>query len=145
MILGRAIYTPEDEALRDQIIRFCENEIAPHGEAWEEAGGFPRELYKKAGDAGVLGLGFSEEYGGSGGNVLHYCMVREEICKTGFAGVRVGLMAHGIGLPPIIHHASNALKNQVADKHCLEKNNLFSYLGAKRRIGYIKYNNKGGS
>ena len=48
-------------------------------------------------------------------------MVREEICKTGFTGVRVGLMAHGIGLPPIIHHASNALKNQIADKYCLEK------------------------
>ena len=67
MILGRAICTPEDEALRDQIIRFCENEIAPHGEAWKEAGGFPRELYKKAGDAGVLGLGFSEECGSLGG------------------------------------------------------------------------------
>ena len=121
MILRNPIYRPEDEALGDQIIRFFENEIAPHGEAWKEAGGFPRELYKKAGDAGLLGLGFSEEYGGSGGNVLHYCMVREEICKKGFTGARVGLMAHGIGLPPIIHHASNALKNQVADKYCLEK------------------------
>ena len=48
-------------------------------------------------------------------------MVREEICETGFTGVRVGLMAHGIGLPPIIHPASNALKNQVADKYFLEK------------------------
>ena len=72
MILRNPIYRPEDEALGDQIIRFCENEIAPHGEAWKEAGGFPRELYKKAGDVGLLGLGFFEEYGGSGGNVLHY-------------------------------------------------------------------------
>ena len=67
MILRNPIYRPEDEALGDQIIRFFENEIAPHGEAWEEAGGFLRGLYKKAGDAGLLGLGFSEEYGSSGG------------------------------------------------------------------------------
>ena len=37
MILQSPIYTPEDEGLGDQIIRFCENEIAPHREAWEEA------------------------------------------------------------------------------------------------------------
>lgn len=107
------IYTEEDDALRDQIVRFSEREILPHGEAWEEAGEFPRELYRKAGDAGILGIGFPEDYGGAGGDVLHYCMVREELCRSGFSGVRVSLMAHGIGLPPVINHSHEAMKRTV--------------------------------
>lgn len=114
MSLRSPIYTDEDEALRDQIVRFCEREILPHGEAWEEQGEFPRDLYTKAGAAGLLGIGFPEDYGGGGGDVLHYCMVREELSRTGFTGVRVSLMAHGIGLPPIIRHGSEAIKREVA-------------------------------
>lgn len=114
MSLRSSIYTPDDEVLREQIVRFCEREIEPHGEAWEEAGTFPRELYNAAGNAGLLGLGFAEEYGGAGGDILHYCMVREELSRTGFAGVRVGLMAHGIGLPPVLKHGPEELKRLVA-------------------------------
>ena len=113
MSIRSPIYTEDDDTLRDQIVRFCEREILPHGEDWEEAGEFPRELYRKAGDAGLLGLGFPEQYGGAGGDVLHYCMVREEIARTGFAGVRVGLMAHGIGLPPVIRHGHEAMRRDV--------------------------------
>ncbi len=114
MALRAAIYSDEDEVLRDQIVRFCEREILPNGEGWEEAGSFPRELYQKAGEAGLLGIGFPEELGGAGGDVLHYCMVREELSRAGFAGVRVGLMAHGIGLPPVIRHGPEELKRRIA-------------------------------
>ena len=113
MAIRSPLYTEDDDALREQIVHFCEREIEPHGEAWEEAGTFPRALYNKAGDAGLLGLGFPEDYGGAGGDVLHYCMVREEISRTGYAGVRVGLMAHGIGLPPVIKHGSEQIKREV--------------------------------
>lgn len=109
-----SIYTDEDEALRQQIVRFCREEIEPHGEAWEEAGTFPRELYEKAGRAGLLGISFPEELGGSGGDLRHYCLVREELSRSGFTGIRVGLMAHGIGLPPIVRHAPQAMKEHVA-------------------------------
>jgi len=107
------IYTNEDEALHEQITRFCEREIEPNGEAWEEEGTFPRELFRKAGDAGLLGIGFPEEYGGSGGDIVHYCLLREEMSRTGFTGVRVGLMVHGIGLPPVIKHGSEEMKLKV--------------------------------
>ena len=40
--------------------RFVEREIAPHVDAWDEAGAFPRELYAKAADAGLIGLGYPE-------------------------------------------------------------------------------------
>lgn len=108
------IYSDEDDALRQQIIRFCREEIEPYGEAWEEAGTFPRELFEKAGRAGLLGISFPEELGGSGGDLRHYCLVREELSRTGFTGIRVGLMVHGIGLPPIIHHAPQPIKQIVA-------------------------------
>ena len=82
MILQSPIYMPEDEGLGDQIIRFCENEIAPHREAWEEAEQFPRALYKKAGDARALSLGFSEKYEGSGWGVSLLLIPKEILGLT---------------------------------------------------------------
>jgi acyl-CoA dehydrogenase len=116
LIHRHPIYTEEDEALCQQVVRFCREEIKPHGEAWEEAGEFPRALYEKAGKAGLLGISFPEELGGSGGDILHYCLVREEMCRAGFSGIRVGLFAHGIGLPPIIRHAPKPMKEVVVPK-----------------------------
>lgn len=53
------------QLVRDSVRRFVEREILPHIDDWEEAEEFPRELYKKAGDAGILGIGFPEPFGGS--------------------------------------------------------------------------------
>lgn len=107
------IYDADTEAIRDQIRRFVAEEIEPHGERWEEEGAFPRELYLKAGAAGLLGLGFEEAYGGSGGGFLYYCLAREEFAAAGFAGVRVGLMAHGIGLPPVLALGAEEVRQEV--------------------------------
>lgn len=114
MDLRHPIYTEETETIRDQVRRFCDAEIEPSGERWEEEGTFPRELYRKAGEAGLLGLGFPEEYGGAGGGLVFYCLVREELAATGFGGIRVGLMAHGIGLPPVLNLGSDDLKRRIA-------------------------------
>jgi acyl-CoA dehydrogenase len=111
-----SLYSEGDEMLRQQILRFCTTEIEPFGEVWEEAGEFPRDLYTKAGDAGLLGIGFVEEYGGAGGDLVHYCLVREMLCAAGFSGVRVGLMAHGIGLPPVVNHGPQAMRMEVAPR-----------------------------
>lgn len=108
------IYDEATDTIRDQIRRFVADEIEPHGERWEEEGVFPRELYLKAGAASLLGLGFDETYGGAGGGLLYYCLAREELAAAGFAGVRVGLMAHGIGLPPILTLGSEELKQEIA-------------------------------
>jgi len=108
------IYDADTETIRDQIRRFVAEEIEPYGERWEEKGAFPRELYLKAGAAGLLGLGFDEAYGGAGGGLLYYCLVREELAASGFAGVRVGLMAHGIGLPPVLKLGSEDIRQEIA-------------------------------
>src|SRR5262249_47542574 len=57
-------YTAEHEAFRDVMRRFVEKEIEPHAHEWDEAGEFPRALYEKAAEVGLLGLGFPEEFGG---------------------------------------------------------------------------------
>ncbi len=54
----------EHEAFRDTVRRFVREEIAPHAADWDEAGSFPRALYGKAAAAGLLGLGYAEEFGG---------------------------------------------------------------------------------
>jgi acyl-CoA dehydrogenase len=51
--------------------RFAAEQIAPMAQTWDEAEGFPREIYARAAEAGILGAGFPEELGGSGGDVFH--------------------------------------------------------------------------
>ncbi|MGH8079285.1 MAG: acyl-CoA dehydrogenase family protein, partial [Lysobacter sp.] len=61
------ISTPEHLALRETVARFVAQEIDPNVEAWESAGQFPaRELFKKLGNLGLLGITKPVEYGGSG-------------------------------------------------------------------------------
>ena len=59
-------YDETHEAVCDSVRTFVAREIMPHVDVWERAGELPRELHKKAAEAGVLGLGYPEEYGGSG-------------------------------------------------------------------------------
>ncbi len=92
----------EHRMLRSAAKRFALAEIAPHAQAWEEAGEFPRELYKKAADAGGLGIGFPEEMGGMGGGPLHMLMGIEGLMHGTSTGVTVGLGSLGIALPPIV-------------------------------------------
>lgn len=93
----------EHQALREQIRRFAAQEIAPHAHAFDEAESFPIELYKTAAEAGLLGIGYPEEYGGSGGDVSHILVASEEMILAGKSvGATVGLGSHGIGIPPIL-------------------------------------------
>ena len=62
--------TEEHEAFRETMRRFVAREIVPHVNDWDEAGEFPREMYRKAAAAGLLGVGFPEEYGGTPADLL---------------------------------------------------------------------------
>jgi acyl-CoA dehydrogenase len=102
----------EDEAharLREQARRFATKEIAPHARAWEEAGIFPRELCKKLASASLLGVGYPEEVGGSGGDLSHVLAIADELILHGHSvGAVVGSGSHGIALPPIVRCADRA-------------------------------------
>ncbi|PQA88964.1 acyl-CoA dehydrogenase family protein [Hyphococcus luteus] len=104
------------EAWRQTVRAFVDREISPHVNEWDEAGAFPRELHKKAAAAGLIGLGFPEEYGGisDGVDVFHSLIAAEELARAGSGGLVAGLMTHGIGLPPIIALGSEELKQRIA-------------------------------
>ena len=93
----------EHDQLRASARDFVAREIAPHIEEWESSGDVPRSLHEKAGAAGLLGLGYPEEVGGSGGDLFHMMVLVEEIVLGGgSSGLCAALLTHGIALPPII-------------------------------------------
>lgn len=108
--------TPEHEAWRESVRRFVDREITPYVNEWDEAGGFPRALHEKAAAVGLLGLGFPEEYGGTGAadDLFFGLIATEELARAGSGGLCAGLMTHGIGLPPVLALGSEDLKRCVA-------------------------------
>lgn len=109
-------YDDSHEAVCDTVRAFVAKEITPHVDAWEAAGQLPRELHRKAAQAGVLGLNYPEEFGGTGTafNLFHGMVQTEELARPGAGGICASLMTHGIGLPPILAMGSEELKRQIA-------------------------------
>lgn len=95
-------FTESHDILRRTVSKFVEKEIKPYVEEWEEAGEFPRELYKKAAEIGLLGVCYPEEWSGFQSDIFHEVVVTEELTKSGSGGLASGLMSHGIALPPIL-------------------------------------------
>ncbi len=105
--MGYLFETDEHRALREQVRRWASTEIAPHAAEWEEAEEFPRELYRKAGETGNLGVAYPEHVGGSGGDATHMLVAAEEMILAGRSvGTCVGLGSHAIALPPIVKHGT---------------------------------------
>jgi acyl-CoA dehydrogenase len=92
--------------------RFAEDEIAPHATEWEEAEEFPREIYRKAARAGILGPLVPAEYGGGGGDVFHAILLCEGLLRGHSTGVLAGLNSLGIATPPILHLGTEEQKRR---------------------------------
>ncbi|HEY5637794.1 MAG TPA: acyl-CoA dehydrogenase family protein [Burkholderiales bacterium] len=105
--------TDAHEQFRETVRRFVACEITPHAAAWDEAGEFPRALYRKAADAGLLAAGFPEAFGGVPGDLFFNVILAEEVARGGSGGVHASLLSHGIGAPPIAVAGSDALKARV--------------------------------
>ena len=106
-------FGPEHEAFRATVRAFAEREITPHAAAWDEAGTFPRGLYVKAAQLGLLGLGYPEEYGGTPADAMFAVIAAEELARAGTGGVQASLGSLHIGLPPVIALGSAELKARV--------------------------------
>jgi acyl-CoA dehydrogenase len=106
-------YTPDHEAFRDVMRRFVTREIEPYASEWDEAGEFPRALYAKAAEIGLLGLGFPEEYGGVAADQFMKIVASQELARAGAGGVSSSLMSHSIGSPPIARAARPEIKARV--------------------------------
>jgi len=109
-------YDESHEAVCDTVRAFVAKEITPHVDEWEAAGQLPRELHRKAAAAGILGLNYPEEFGGTGTafNLFHAMVQTEELARPGAGGVCASLMTHGIGLPPILAMGSPELQRRIA-------------------------------
>jgi len=100
--------------IEDTARRFALAEVCPHLGAWEEAGEFPRELYRKLADMGWLGLGYPEDLGGMPAPWVARIVLSRTLSRyTGSGGVMAGAFSHSIGLPPILNHGSDELKRRV--------------------------------
>ncbi|HZX03193.1 acyl-CoA dehydrogenase family protein [Kribbella sp.] len=100
---GGVAVNAEEKALRESVRRFMRAEVLPRLDQWERDGELPRELHKKAGALGLLGVGFPEAVGGGGGSLLDAIAVVEEMHYAGGSGGLVAsLLTCGIALPHIV-------------------------------------------
>ncbi len=107
-------FDPSHQMVRDSVRRFVEREILPGIDEWEEAESFPRELYSKAGAAGILGIGYPEALGGShAGDLFAKVAASEELMRCGSGGLVAGLGSLDIGLPPIVKWARPDVRDRV--------------------------------
>lgn len=90
------------DAMRDTARKFIEAEVAPFLNTWEDEEEFPRELYRKAAEAGFMGLGYPAELGGLECDIFHRVAMTEEFVKAGSIGLVAGLFSHNIAIPPIL-------------------------------------------
>src|SRR6185295_4734348 len=93
-----AFVTDEHRMLRDQARRFVEEEIRPHGDAWEKQGAVPREVYRKMGALGSV-------------------VLWEELAKSGYAGVSVGASVHAeMASPHLARYGTAEQKDRLMPK-----------------------------
>ena len=82
-------FTQEHEEFRRTVRKFLEKEVAPHADEWEEAGRLPREVFRRMGELGFLGINFPEEYGGTEADLFYTMAFIEELPRGrtgGFCG-----------------------------------------------------------
>jgi acyl-CoA dehydrogenase len=85
-MIPRTLFSDEHEMFREAARRFIASEITPHHHQWERDGVVPRELWRKAGDAGLLCPNVPVEYGGPGANFLYNVVITEELGRAGATG-----------------------------------------------------------
>lgn len=103
----------EIELFRDTVRKFLEREVAPHYSQWEREGLFPRELWQRFGEHGLLCVDVPEQYGGAGADFTLSTVVVEEIARAGFGGLASAVSVHSdIVAPYILHLGSEAQKQR---------------------------------
>jgi citronellyl-CoA dehydrogenase len=96
-------FTEEHEAFRKTVRAWVEKELTPHALEWDRAGIFPREIFKKAGELGFLGINHDPKYGGSGLDYWFVTAFAEELTRSQNAGVNMALLVQSQMATPIIN------------------------------------------
>jgi acyl-CoA dehydrogenase len=107
----RTVFREDHEQFRVQVRRFVEREVVDHLPAWEKAGIVPRDLWRKAGEAGLLCVTVPEAYGGAGGDFGHSAVLIEELARVN--ATAVGFTTHSeIVAPYIVAYGSEEQKQR---------------------------------
>jgi acyl-CoA dehydrogenase len=105
-------FSKAHDMVRRSVRDFVKKEVLPEIDDWEEQGEFPLELYAKAGEVGILGIGYPEELGGTPGDIFFKVAASEELMRSGSGGLVAGLGSLDIAIPPIIRHGTDEQKTR---------------------------------
>ena len=115
MHIPRTIFEPEHELFRRSVAAFIDREITPHYAQWEKDGRVSREVWRKAGDEGILLTTMPEEFGGVGGDFRTAAIVIEELARRAYAAPGYALHSE-IVAPYIAHHGTEEQKRRWLPK-----------------------------
>jgi acyl-CoA dehydrogenase len=99
---------PEHEQLRETLRRFIDAEVKPRAEQWEEAGQVPREVLRRMGELGLLGMRFAARHGGAELDTLATAVLAEELGRSSFGGFAITVLVHTDMACPHLFHAGTA-------------------------------------
>jgi len=105
-------FTAEQETFRRSVARFVDTEVVPQAEAIDERGEFPRELFKRVGAQGWLGLRYPEAYGGADADMVTYCLFAEELARGSLSLAAAAAMQSLMGTYFVFRYGSEALKTK---------------------------------
>ena len=97
----------------DTVQKFVDRDIKPHVQQWDEDAEFPKSLYAKAGELGLLGLGYPEAYGGTECSIKDRMTMTQIIASSGSGGLMAGLFSHNIAIPPLLARGSETLRQAI--------------------------------
>lgn len=100
--MPESFFTPEHEQFRLSVRRFVGAELAPHAREWDEAGIFPREVFRMMGELGFLGLRHDPRFGGSGLDYWFTVALCEELVGARNAGVAMGILVQSEIATPVL-------------------------------------------
>lgn len=107
------LMSSDHQQFRELVAGFVKKEMLPFHEQWEKDQGFPKELFKKIADLGVLGLRVDPEYGGAGLDYWYTVILCEELVRSCSIGVAVAILAHAeFAVKVIEDEGSHSQKNQ---------------------------------
>jgi acyl-CoA dehydrogenase len=107
----RRSWSDDELALyRDNVIRFVESEVVPHDEAARKRGHVGNEVWRKAGELGLLCADIPEAFGGVGGDFHHEAVLHEELHRRSLTGMSVSV--HSIVAHYLLNHGTDAQKQR---------------------------------
>jgi len=120
------IFTQEHEIFRRTVKNFVEKEIKPYATEWDEKEEFPRELFKRLGELGFLGIKYPEKYGGAGLDFTYETVFIEEMARGGSLGMLLSILVQTDMATPAIYHFGTEEQKEKFLKPALSGEKIFA-------------------